>query len=132
MVTGIIEVLIRYILSGKSRKSYLSIPSITSCVWSKERVSPSSRDSFWLLFSQNKSTKTVADIWANGSKLHVQYSDGSSKDMDMPPSLGVQFKYYRYDKYKGTLTYDSLWQSRNRSNLYLTGNGPELLFVSDR
>ena len=66
----------------------------------------------------------------NGTKLHVQYSDGSGKDMDMPPSMGVQFKYYLNNKYQGTVIYYSLQKTRNRSNFYLTGNGPDLLFVS--
>lgn len=43
-----------------------------------------------MVFSQSKASKTVADIWANGKKLHVQYSDGSGKDMDVPSS-GIQF-----------------------------------------
>lgn len=49
-----------------------------------------------MLFSQNKSTRTVTDIWVNGTKFHVQYSDGSGKDMDMPPatSLRLPYRYY--------------------------------------
>lgn len=49
-----------------------------------------------MVFSQNKSARTVTDIWANGTKLHVQYSDGSSKDMDVPSS-GIQFSRIVYD-----------------------------------
>lgn len=52
------------------------------------------------LASQYKSTRSIADIWANGRKLHVQYhvqySDGSSKDMDVP-SGGIQFSRIEYD-----------------------------------
>lgn len=51
---------------------------------------------FRLVFSQNKSAKTVADIWTNGTKLHIRYSDGSSKDMDIP-SNGIQFSRIQYD-----------------------------------
>lgn len=60
------------------------------------RASRISRSSSLLLFSQYKSTRSVADIWANGKKLHVQYSDGSSKDMDVPSS-GIQFSRIEYD-----------------------------------
>lgn len=49
-----------------------------------------------MLFSQYKSTRSIADIWANGRKLHVQYSDGSSKDMNVP-SGGIQFSRIEYD-----------------------------------
>ena len=42
------------------------------------------------LASQNKVTKTVADISVSGTKLHVSYSDGTSKDMDMPPATSLQ------------------------------------------
>ena len=29
----------------------------------------------------------------NGTKLHVQYSDGSGKDMDMPPATSLRLPY---------------------------------------
>ena len=32
----------------------------------------------------------VADISVSGTKLHVSYSDGTSKDMDMPPATSLQ------------------------------------------
>lgn len=37
-----------------------------------------------MLFSQSKASKTVADIRVSGTKLHISYSDGTSKDMNMP------------------------------------------------
>lgn len=43
-----------------------------------------------MVFSQNKVSKTVADISVSGTKLHVSYSDGTSKDMDMPPATSLQ------------------------------------------
>ena len=43
-----------------------------------------------LLFSQNKASRTVADISASGTKLHITYSDGTSKDMEMPPATSLQ------------------------------------------
>lgn len=42
------------------------------------------------LASQNKVSKTVADISVSGTKLHISYSDGSSKDMEMPPATSLQ------------------------------------------
>ena len=42
------------------------------------------------LASQNKVTKTVADISVSGTKLHISYSDGTSKDMDMPPATSLR------------------------------------------
>ena len=42
------------------------------------------------LASQNKASKMVADISVSGTKLHVSYSDGTSKDMDMPPATSLQ------------------------------------------
>lgn len=41
------------------------------------------------LSSQSKASKTVADIWVNGTKLHVKYSDGTSKDMNMPSTTSA-------------------------------------------
>ena len=43
-----------------------------------------------LLFSQNKASKMVADISVSGTKLHISYSDGTSKDMDMPPATSLR------------------------------------------
>ena len=43
-----------------------------------------------IVFSQNKVSKTVADISVSGTKLHISYSDGSSKDMEMPPATSLQ------------------------------------------
>lgn len=87
-----------------------------------------------MVFSQNKSTRTVADIWVNGTKLHVQYSDGSGKDMDMPPSLGVQFKYFTRhgSNYVGLVTYDTLRLNTTGAAPYLTGTGPNLSFYYSR
>lgn len=48
-----------------------------------------------MIYSQNKSARTVADVWANGSKLHIQYSDGTGKDMDMPPATSIHIPYRR-------------------------------------
>lgn len=45
---------------------------------------------FIFVFSQNKVTKAVADISVSGTKLHVSYSDGTSKDMDMPPATSLR------------------------------------------
>ena len=42
------------------------------------------------LASQNKASRTVADISASGTKLHITYSDGTSKDMEMPPATSLQ------------------------------------------
>ena len=42
------------------------------------------------LASQNKASKMVADISVSGTKLHVSYSDGTSKDMDMPPATSLR------------------------------------------
>lgn len=42
------------------------------------------------LASQDKVTKTVADISVSDTKLHISYSDGTSKDMEMPPATSLQ------------------------------------------
>lgn len=42
------------------------------------------------LASQNKVTKAVADISVSGTKLHISYSDGTSKDMNMPPATSLR------------------------------------------
>ena len=42
------------------------------------------------LASQNKASRTVADISTSGTKLHITYSDGTSKDMEMPPATSLQ------------------------------------------
>lgn len=47
-------------------------------------------DLFLLVFSQNKVTKAVADISVSGTKLHISYSDGTSKDMNMPPATSLR------------------------------------------
>lgn len=52
--------------------------------------------SFCLVFSQNKVTKAVADISVSGTKLHISYSDGTSKDMDMPPATSLRLPLYDY------------------------------------
>ena len=46
--------------------------------------------SFLFVFSQNKVTKAVADISVSDTKLHISYSDGTSKDMDMPPATSLR------------------------------------------
>lgn len=71
-----------------------------------------------MVFSQNKVSKTVADISVSDTKLHVSYSDGTSKDMDMPPAtslrLPTQDDDYGYTILNGTTgsrhtDYVSLW-----------------------
>lgn len=48
------------------------------------------------LASQDKVTKTVADISVSDTKLHITYSDGTSKDMDMPPTTSLRLPlFYR-------------------------------------
>lgn len=47
-----------------------------------------------IVFSQNKASKMVADISVSGTKLHVSYSDGTSKDMDMPPATSLRLPVY--------------------------------------
>ena len=47
-----------------------------------------------ILFSQNKVSKTVADISVSGTKLHVSYSDGTSKEMNMPPATSLRLPAY--------------------------------------
>ena len=46
------------------------------------------------LASQNKVSKTVADISVSGTKLHVSYSDGTSKEMNMPPATSLRLPAY--------------------------------------
>lgn len=36
----------------------------------------------------------VADISVSGTKLHVSYSDGTSKDMDMPPATSLRLSVH--------------------------------------
>lgn len=36
----------------------------------------------------------VADISVSGTKLHVIYSDGTSKNMDMPPATSLRLPYW--------------------------------------
>lgn len=50
--------------------------------------------SFCLVFSQDKVTKTVADISVSDTKLHITYSDGTSKDMDMPPTTSLRLPLF--------------------------------------
>ena len=50
--------------------------------------------SFLLVFSQDKVTKTVADISVSDTKLHITYSDGTSKDMDMPPTTSLRLPLF--------------------------------------
>ena len=83
-----------------------------------------------LVFSQNNASKTVADISVSGTKLHINYSDGTSKDMDMPPSLGVQFKCYYRHQYTGTVTYDTLNKNSGSAVYFLSGQGPDLSFYN--
>ncbi len=89
---------------------------------------------FIFVFSQSKASKMVADISVSGTKLHVSYSDGTSKDMDMPPSLGVQFKYFTShgSNYVGLVTYDTLRLNTTGAAPYLTGTGPNLSFYYSR
>ena len=54
-----------------------------------------------ILFSQNKVTKTVADISVSDTKLHVSYSDGTSKDMDMPPTTSLRLPLFYRGKNDG-------------------------------
>ena len=56
---------------------------------------------FILGFSQNKVTKTVADISVSDTKLHVSYSDGTSKDMDMPPTTSLRLPLFYRGKNDG-------------------------------
>lgn len=53
------------------------------------------------LASQNKVTKTVADISVSDTKLHVSYSDGTSKDMDMPPTTSLRLPLFYRGKNDG-------------------------------
>ena len=52
---------------------------------------------FLLVFSQNKVTKTVADISVSDTKLHITYSDGTSKDINMPPATSLRLPLYDYE-----------------------------------
>lgn len=52
-----------------------------------------------LVFSQNKVSKTVADISVSGTKLRVSYSDGTSKEMNMPPATSLRLPYWFYPNY---------------------------------
>lgn len=49
-----------------------------------------------MVFSQNKVTKTVADISVSDTKLHITYSDGTSKDINMPPATSLRLPLYDY------------------------------------
>lgn len=57
-----------------------------------------------IVFSQNKVTKAVADISVSGTKLHISYSDGTSKDMDMPPATSLRLPVH--NGYSGGWWYD--------------------------
>lgn len=41
----------------------------------------------------------MADISISGTKLHVSYSDGTSKNMDMPPATLLRLPYWFYPDY---------------------------------
>ena len=51
-----------------------------------------------MVFSQSKASKIVADISVSGTKLHVSYSDGTSKDMDMPPATSLRLNHHHQDE----------------------------------
>lgn len=53
------------------------------------------------LASQDKVTKTVADISVSDTKLHITYSDGTSKDMDMPPTTSLRLPLFYRGKNDG-------------------------------
>ena len=46
-------------------------------------------------------TKTVADISVSDTKLHISYSDGTSKDMDMPPTTSLRLPLFYRGKNDG-------------------------------
>ena len=50
-----------------------------------------------MVFSQNKVSKMVADISVSGTKLHVSYSDGTSKDMNMPSATSLRLAVHNSD-----------------------------------
>lgn len=54
--------------------------------------------------SQNKASKMVSDISVSGTKLHISYSDGTSKDMDMPPATSIRLPVH--DKNPGGWWYN--------------------------
>lgn len=54
-----------------------------------------------IVFSQDKVTKTVADISVSDTKLHITYSDGTSKDMDMPPTTSLRLPLFYRGKNDG-------------------------------
>lgn len=59
-----------------------------------------------IVFSQNKVSKTVADISVSGTKLHVSYSDGTSKDIDISStSSGNQWIINKSEFPHGPVTY---------------------------
>ena len=70
------------------------------------------------LASQNKASKTVADISVSGTKLHVSYSDGTSKDMDMPPATSIRLPYVRMDRYENIV-----WNTLGATSAYLDIKG---------
>ena len=71
-----------------------------------------------MVFSQNKASKTVADISVSGTKLHVSYSDGTSKDMDMPPATSIRLPYVRMDRYENIV-----WNTLGATSAYLDIKG---------
>lgn len=92
------------------------------------RASRISRSSSLLLFSQNKSARTVADISVSGTKLRVSYSDGTSKDIDVPSSGfsisriegdGVSWSGPNSIMVRGS---DSRGNSRGKYTIYFTRN----------
>lgn len=56
----------------------------------------------------------VADISVSGTKLHVSYSDGTSKDMDMPPATSLRLPYS--SKYYGIKGYSDITGVREEGN----------------
>lgn len=78
--------------------------------------------------SQNKSARTVADISVSGTKLRVSYSDGTSKDIDVPSSGfsisriegdGVLWSGPNSIMVRGS---DSRGNSRGKYTIYFTRN----------
>lgn len=62
----------------------------------------------------------VDDISVSGAKLHVSYSDGTSKDMDMPPATSLRLlNLNKYDGYvDGYTIITSTRPSHNDDGIY--------------
>lgn len=92
------------------------------------RASRISRSSSLLLFSQKKVSKTVADISVSGTKLHVSYSDGTSKDIDISStSSGNQWIINKSEFPHGPVTYVWMYNKGQYGNFkigvkYLDGH----------